>query len=82
MSEFGLAFEANVGLVTLDLRGARTPAQLAAWFAAASGREAPTVAPQPEVWTTLLLCLNRNGLRCDEDALNVVFGRRGGGNFC
>ena len=27
MSEFGLAFEANVGLVTLDLRGARTPAR-------------------------------------------------------
>ena len=73
MSEFGLAFEANVGLVTLDLRGARTPAQLARGLRRTVEKR-PTVAPQPEVWTTLLLCLNRNGLRCDEDALNVVFG--------
>jgi hypothetical protein len=73
MAEFGLAFEANVGLVVLDLRGARTPAQLARGLRRTVEKR-PTVAPQPEVWTTLLLCLNRRGLRCDEDALNVVFG--------
>ena len=46
MSEFGLAFEANVGLVTLDLRGARTPAQLARGLRRTVEKR-PTVAPSP-----------------------------------